>query len=78
MATFDAADEFDLADCADTTRAPTLIVAAGGERFYGRRLFDETQQLIPRSHLYVRPREGHITVTFDRGAVAAIQAFLVA
>ncbi len=77
LATLDAEDAFDLTSCSDTIRAPTLIVAGGRDRFYGRDLFEETQQLIPQSRLYLRPHRGHITVTFDRKAVATLQSFLV-
>lgn len=76
LATLDAEDGFDLAACAGTIRAPTLIVAGGRDRFYSRDLFEQTKQLIPRSHLVVRPRRGHTTVTFDPKAVATIQGFL--
>lgn len=76
LATLDAEDRFDLANCNGIIRAPTLIVTGGRDRFYSRALFNETEQLIPRSHLYVRPRRGHTTVTFDPKAVATIQGFL--
>lgn len=76
LATLDAEDGFDLAACAGTVRAPTLIVAGGRDRFYSRDLFEQTKQLIPGSHLYVRPRRGHTTVTFDPRAVATIQGFI--
>lgn len=78
LATLDAEDAFDLAHCDDPIRAPTLIVAGGRDRFYGRDLLDQTQQLIPGSTVYVRPRRGHVTVTFDRRAVATIAGFLAA
>jgi pimeloyl-ACP methyl ester carboxylesterase len=76
LATIAAEDGFDLAGCNDTIRAPTLIVAGRRDRFYDRGLFERTQQLIPHSRLYVRPRRGHITVTFDPKAVTTIQRFL--
>jgi pimeloyl-ACP methyl ester carboxylesterase len=76
LATLAAEDGFDLAGCNDTIRAPTLIVAGRRDRFYDRGLFERTQQLIPHSRLYVRPRRGHITVTFDPKAVTTIQRFL--
>ena len=75
LATLDAEDGFDLAGCKDAIHAPTLIVAGGRDRFYSRDLFEQTQHLIPRSRLYVRARRGHITVTFDPRAVAAIHGF---
>jgi pimeloyl-ACP methyl ester carboxylesterase len=76
LATLDAEDGFDLANCNGTIRAPTLIVAGGRDRFYSRELFEQTTQLIPHSRLYVRPRRGHTSVTFDPRAIAAIQGFL--
>lgn len=76
LATLDAEDAFDLARCEGAIRAPTLIVAGGRDRFYGRDLLDQTRRLIPGSTVCVRPRRGHITVTFDRKAVAAIAGFL--
>lgn len=78
LATLDAEDGFDLAGCDETIHVSTLIVAGGRDRFYGRDLFAQTHELIPQSHLDVRPRRGHITVTFDRKAVATIQGFLAA
>lgn len=76
LATLDAEDGFDLEACHNTIRAPTLIVVGGRDRFYGHDLFKLTQQLIPNSRLYIRPRRGHTSVTFDPRAVAAIQHFL--
>ena len=76
LATLDAEDAFDLAQCDGTIGAPTLIVAGGRDRFYSRELFERTQQLIPGSRLYLRARRGHVTVAFDPKAVAAIQGFL--
>ncbi|WP_243763577.1 alpha/beta fold hydrolase [Allobranchiibius sp. CTAmp26] len=76
LATLDAEDGFDLASCNGSIRAPTLIVAGGRDRFYSRALFNETEQLIPRSQLYTRPRRGHSTVTFDPRAGATIRGFL--
>lgn len=76
LATLDAEDGFDLAECTDTIRAPTLIVAGGRDRFYSRALFDQTKQLIPASRLYLHPRRGHTTVTFDPKALATIRGFL--
>jgi pimeloyl-ACP methyl ester carboxylesterase len=76
LATLDAEDAFDLARCERAIRAPTLIVAGGRDRFYSRDLLDQTRRLIPGSTVCVRPHRGHITVTFDRKAVAAIAGFL--
>ena len=75
LATLDAEDAFDLARCDGTIAAPTLIVAGTLDHFYGRDLFEQTQRLIPGSRLCLRPRRGHVTVTFDRTAVAAIREF---
>jgi pimeloyl-ACP methyl ester carboxylesterase len=75
VATLDAEDAFDLATCDGTITAPTLIVAGGRDRFYGRTLFERTRELIPGSRLFLRPRRGHVTVGFDPKAVAAVQAF---
>lgn len=74
--TLEAEDRFDLAACAKPITAPTLIIAGGRDRFYSRELFEETAQLIPNSTLAVFPRLGHITVTTDRRARAAITGFL--
>jgi pimeloyl-ACP methyl ester carboxylesterase len=64
--------------CVDVTpvRASTLIVAGGRDRFYERSLFEETAALIPGSRLRISPTRGHITVTWDRRAVADAGAFL--
>ena len=74
--TIEAEDGFDLATCARPIRADTLIVAGGRDRFYGRGLFEETAALIPGSELRIFPRRGHIGVTRDPAARAAIAAFL--
>lgn len=76
LATLDAEDGFDLTRCDGVIRAVTLILAGGRDRFYGHDRFERTRQLIPDSRLLVRPRRGHLTVTFDRVVVATIQGFL--
>ena len=76
LATLDAEDEFDLATCAGTIEATTLIVAGGRDRFYSPELFTETAALIPGSRLSVFDRRGHISVAQDRRALAQIAGFL--
>ena len=76
LATLDAEDGFDLASCLGAIRAPTLIVAGGRDPFYTPVVFEQTRQLIPNSHLFVRPRRGHVTITWDPKATAAIHGFL--
>jgi pimeloyl-ACP methyl ester carboxylesterase len=75
-ATRDAEDGFDLAKCHRQIQAPTLIIAGGRDRFYSPALFAETAQLISNSQLRVFPHRGHLTVTRDRAALAALAAFL--
>ncbi len=75
--TIEAEDAFDLADLA-TVPAPTLIVAAGRDRFYPLALFEETARLIPRAQLRVFPRRGHLTVLSDPRARATLAGFLLA
>jgi len=60
--TIEAEDSFDLASCAGTIQAPTLILAGARDRFYPQPLLQETKRLIPGSVLHVIPRRGHITV----------------
>lgn len=74
--TIEAEDGFDLAESTRTISAPTLILAGGRDRFYSPELFAETAALIPRSRLRLFPRRGHISVTMDRQAQAALDAFL--
>jgi pimeloyl-ACP methyl ester carboxylesterase len=76
LATLDAEDVFDLATCAGTNEARTLVVAGGRDRFYSPALFTETAELIPRSQLSVIARRGHISVARDRRARAQIAGFL--
>ncbi len=76
VATIDAEDGFDLADCRNAIAAPTLIVAGGRDRFYSPALFNETARLIPNSQLVIFPGRGHIGVTRDRKALAHIEGFL--
>jgi pimeloyl-ACP methyl ester carboxylesterase len=75
-ATIDAEDGFDLAKCHMPIQAPTLIIAGGRDRFYSPALFAETAQLIPTSQLRLFPHRGHLTVTRDRAARAALAGFL--
>lgn len=75
--TIEAEDSFDLADL-PTVSALTLIIAAAHDRFYPRALFEETAQLIPKAHLHVVARRGHITVLNDRRARATVAGFLLA
>ena len=78
IATIDAEDGFDLAACEHPIRAMTLIIAGARDRFYSSALFEQTAALIPRSHLQLYPRRGHITVTRDRRAIANLAGFLTA
>ncbi|MDQ2748697.1 MAG: alpha/beta hydrolase [Actinomycetota bacterium] len=75
-ATIAAEDGFDLAKCHTQIQAPTLIIAGGRDRFYSPALFTETAQLIPNSQLRLFPHRGHLTVTRDRAALAALVGFL--
>jgi pimeloyl-ACP methyl ester carboxylesterase len=74
--TLEAEDAFDLAGCDGTIRAPTLIVAGSRDRFYPRRLLEETQQLIPGSVLHRIPRRGHLTVMTSSRLIPLMRAFL--
>ncbi len=74
-ATIDAEDGFDLAKCRLQIQAPTLIIAGSRDRFYSPALFAETAQLISNSQLRLFPRRGHLTVTRDRAALAALAGF---
>jgi pimeloyl-ACP methyl ester carboxylesterase len=75
--TIEAEDAFDLA-ALPTVQAPTLIVAGGDDRFYGRELFAETARLIPDSRLLVLERRGHVTVMGDARYPAAVRELLAA
>jgi pimeloyl-ACP methyl ester carboxylesterase len=74
--TIEAEDGFDLARCAGTITASTLIAAGARDRFYPRPLLEETQHLIPGSSLRTIPRRGHLTVMSDARLVAAVRAHL--
>jgi pimeloyl-ACP methyl ester carboxylesterase len=74
--TIDAEDGFDLARCDGTIAAPTLIAAGSRDRFYSRRLLEETQQLIPGSALLRVPRRGHLTVMAAPRLTATMRGFL--
>jgi pimeloyl-ACP methyl ester carboxylesterase len=76
--TLEAEDAFDLAGCATSIAAPTLIIGGARDRFYDRELFRETAALIPDSNLLMVPRRGHITVASDRRTRAHITGFLQA
>jgi pimeloyl-ACP methyl ester carboxylesterase len=73
--TIEAEDEFDLARLPQV-QAPTLLVGGGRDRFYGRELFEETADLIPRCALKMHPKRGHITVVSDPRALAEVRGFL--
>jgi pimeloyl-ACP methyl ester carboxylesterase len=73
--TIEAEDAFDLARC-PPVRAPALILAGAGDRFYSPELFAETAALIPGGELRLFPGRGHITVMRDRGLRPALTAFL--
>jgi pimeloyl-ACP methyl ester carboxylesterase len=74
--TIEAEDGFDLARCAGTIQAPTLIVAGADDRFYPRELFAETAALIPGSRLELIAGRGHITVMWGRRYPALTVGFL--
>jgi pimeloyl-ACP methyl ester carboxylesterase len=73
--TIEAEDEFDLARL-PLVRAPTLLVGGGRDRFYDRKLFEQTARLIPGCVVEMHPARGHITVLSDPRAVAQIRGFL--
>lgn len=72
--TIEAEDEFDLASCAASIEAPTLIVAGARDRFHPKPLLDETQRLIAGSVLHTIPRHGHVTSTSAPSFKAAVLA----
>lgn len=74
--TIEAEDGFDLARCNGTIAAPTLIAAGSRDRFYPRRLLEETQRLIPGSILLPIPRRGHLTVMAAPRLTATLRGFL--
>jgi pimeloyl-ACP methyl ester carboxylesterase len=74
--TLEAEDDFDLATCAGTVRAPTLIVGGARDRFYDAGLFAATAALIEGSTLLMIPRRGHITAVNNRRARAHVAGFL--
>ena len=74
--TIEAEDGFDLARCDGAICAPTLIAAGSRDRFYPRRLLEETQQLIPGSVLLRIPRRGHPTVMAAPRLTATMRGFL--
>jgi pimeloyl-ACP methyl ester carboxylesterase len=74
--TLEAEEHFDLARCLQPIQATTLIIAGERDRFYSPELFTETAALIPRSHLHVIPRHGHLTAAASHRAQATIAGFL--
>ena len=74
--TIEAEDAFDLATSRSPIRAPTLILAAGADRFYSPELFAETARLIPAGRLRVFERRGHITVTMHPEWAGEIERFI--
>jgi pimeloyl-ACP methyl ester carboxylesterase len=78
IATIGAEDGFDLARCRTPIAARTLLIAGARDRFYSRHLFEATAALIPNSTLRLVPGRGHLSVTRDRGARAALADFLAA
>ena len=76
--TLEAEDGFDLALCAGTIHAPTLVVGGGRDRFYPRWVFEETARMIPGSTLLLRPRRGHLSVASDRRTIAHLAGFFTA
>jgi pimeloyl-ACP methyl ester carboxylesterase len=76
MATMaEAEDEFDLAQL-PVIAAPTLLLAGGRDRYYGKEILAETAALIPNCHLEIRPHLGHVSVLWDPRSVAQVLAFL--
>jgi pimeloyl-ACP methyl ester carboxylesterase len=73
----DAEDPFDLATL-PAIAAPTVLVAGGRDRFYGRSLFQETADMIPGCRLEIHPRDGHVSVMSRPSAVAQVLGFLTA
>jgi pimeloyl-ACP methyl ester carboxylesterase len=74
--TIEAEDAFDLANCRNVIRAPTLILAGSEDRFYSPELFTETARLIPDSRLRMLEGRGHITATMDPEWGHEIERFL--
>jgi pimeloyl-ACP methyl ester carboxylesterase len=73
--TIEAEDVFDLARL-PKVQAPTLLIGGGRDRFYGRELFEQTADLIPRCALKMYPKRGHVTVLSDPRAIAEVRDFL--
>jgi pimeloyl-ACP methyl ester carboxylesterase len=74
--TIEAEDDFDLAHCAASIQARTLIVGGADDRFYSPSLFAETARLIPNSRLHLVEGRGHITVLRDPSVRGEIAEFL--
>lgn len=71
----EAEDAFDLAKLPAIT-APTLLVAGGRDRYYGKQLLLETRALIPDSRLETYPGEGHVSVMSNPLVIQQVLAFL--
>ncbi len=76
MATMiEAEDDFDLARL-PTIAAPTLLLAGGRDRYYGKEILAETAALIPDCQLEIHPHLGHVSVLWDPRSVAQVLGFL--
>jgi len=71
----EAEDDFDLAHL-PAIAAPTLLVAGGRDRYYGRDILTETAALIPDCRLEISTHMGHVSVLWDPRAVAQVFTFL--
>ena len=73
----EAEDDFDLARL-PAIAAPTLLLAGGRDRYYGRDILAETAALIPNCELRIHRYLGHVSVLWDPRSVAQVFAFLAA
>lgn len=71
----EAEDDFDLAQLPPIT-APTLLLAGGRDRYYGREILAETAALIPDCKLEIHRRAGHVSVLWSPRSVALVLGFL--
>jgi pimeloyl-ACP methyl ester carboxylesterase len=71
----EAEDEFDLARL-PTITAPTLLLAGGRDRYYGKDILAETAALIPNRQLDIHERLGHVSVLWNPRSVAQVFGFL--
>jgi pimeloyl-ACP methyl ester carboxylesterase len=62
--------------CANTVRAPTLILAGYEDPFCGIDLFTETARLIPNSRRRLFGGRGHLTVSADPELADEVEHFL--